>query len=121
MKAVFVVLLLLLLASLSACDPGNQPPQDTARWLLAQRHELDQYDCLDALWTRESSWNLHATNPTSGAYGIPQSLPANKMAEAGPDYLNSQWTQVKWGLDYLDAVYGGPCGGLAHSNATGWY
>jgi len=42
-----------------------------------------QWRCLKVLWVRESGWRVHATNPSSGAYGIPQSLPATKMAAAG--------------------------------------
>ncbi|HET6727921.1 MAG TPA: hypothetical protein VFG96_00790, partial [Jiangellaceae bacterium] len=35
----------------------------------------DQFGCLDSLWTRESNWDHRAENPSSGAFGIPQSLP----------------------------------------------
>ena len=41
-----------------------------------------QWTCLNWLWTRESNWETTATNPQSGAYGIPQSLPPGKMAAA---------------------------------------
>ena len=34
-----------------------------------------QFRYLDKLWMRESSWNRYATNPWSGAYGIPQAVP----------------------------------------------
>ena len=40
--------------------------------------------CLDELWIRESGFRAAALNPQSGAYGIPQALPASKMAAAGP-------------------------------------
>ena len=44
-----------------------------------------QFNALNELWTRESGWNPLAKNASSGAYGIPQSLPASKMASAGAD------------------------------------
>ena len=44
------------------------------------------FECLVKLWNRESGWRVTATNRSSGAYGIPQSLPASKMASAGSDY-----------------------------------
>jgi hypothetical protein len=80
-----------------------------------------QFSCLDYLWTRESGWNPYATNPTSGAYGIPQALPSSKMATAGADWQTNPATQIRWGLGYIKATYGSPCGAWAHETAYGWY
>ena len=80
-----------------------------------------QWTCLDRLWRRESHWNHHARNHRSGAYGIPQALPAGKMASAGTDWRTSPVTQIKWGLDYIGRRYGTPCAALGHSSAWGWY
>lgn len=81
-----------------------------------------QFACLDELWNRESGWNTYASNPSSGAYGIPQALPGDKMAVAGADWQTDADTQVRWGvLDYIDPVYGSPCGAWAHEQAQGWY
>lgn len=68
----------------------------------------DQMDSLVQLWTGESDWNEYAENPSSGAYGIPQSLPAEKLAEAGSDWRTNAATQIKWGLGYIRDVYGSP-------------
>lgn len=81
----------------------------------------DQWTCLDSLWYRESRWSLTATNPTSGAYGIPQSLPASKMATAGSDYLTNAATQISWGLKYIKDRYVTPCGAWNQSESVGWY
>lgn len=80
-----------------------------------------QYRCLDRLWTRESGWNHRARNPGSGAYGIPQALPAEKMADAGPDWRTNATTQIKWGLDYIRGRYGSPCAAWGHLASAGWY
>jgi hypothetical protein len=80
-----------------------------------------QFSCLDKLFTRESGWNTYATNPSSGAYGIPQALPASKMASAGADWKTNPFTQVRWGLNYIANRYGSPCGAWAHSQSVGWY
>jgi hypothetical protein len=80
-----------------------------------------QFTCLLALWTQESGWNTFASNPTSGAYGIPQALPGSKMASAGADWQTNPATQITWGLQYLKSVYGSPCAGWAHEQAAGWY
>ncbi|MEJ5946258.1 hypothetical protein WDZ17_13245 [Pseudokineococcus basanitobsidens] len=81
----------------------------------------EQMSCLDQLWTKESSWQWDADNPTSSAYGIPQALPGEKMAEAGADWETNPVTQIRWGLDYIDASYGTPCSAWSHSQATDWY
>ena len=78
-------------------------------------------ECLDELWTRESNFETGATNPQSGAYGIPQSLPAAKMAAAGADWQTNPATQVRWGLGYIAATYGSPCAAWSHEEAAGWY
>lgn len=80
-----------------------------------------QFTCLDRLWTRESSWNHRARNPSSGAYGIPQALPGEKMASAGPDWRTNALTQIRWGLDYIRDRYGSPCAAWGHTAVTGWY
>lgn len=81
----------------------------------------DQYSCLVKLWERESNWRYSARNSSSGAYGIPQSLPASKMATEGADYLTNPETQIRWGVKYIKGRYGAPCGALAHSDKLGWY
>lgn len=80
-----------------------------------------QLPYLIALWNQESGWRWNATNPTSGAYGIPQALPASKMAAAGPDWRTNPITQIRWGLAYIRSVYGTPAAAEAHENAVHWY
>ena len=81
----------------------------------------DDFGCLVALWNRESGWRVNAHNAGSGAYGIPQSLPGNKMASAGADWETNPATQIRWGLDYLKNRYGTPCGAWEHSEQVNWY
>lgn len=68
-----------------------------------------EWQCLVTLWDHESGWNYQATNPSSGAYGIPQALPGSKMATAGQDWEKNAATQIKWGLNYIHERYGTPC------------
>ena len=79
------------------------------------------FDCLVKLWNRESGWNPNAHNKSSGAHGIPQSLPASKMASEGSDYYTNGETQIRWGLKYIAGRYGSPANAWAHSQQTGWY
>ena len=89
--------------------------------MLAAGFGEDQWGCLYNLWMRESGWRTTAGNVSSGAYGIPQSLPASKMAAFGDDYLNNPRTQIAWGLSYIKGRYGTPCGGWSAFQAKGWY
>lgn len=76
---------------------------------------------MEKLWTKESSWRWDAENASSGAYGIPQSLPGDKMASAGDDWKDNATTQIKWGLGYIKDRYGTPKAAWSHSQSTGWY
>jgi hypothetical protein len=80
-----------------------------------------QFKCLETLWFRESNWNHKATNPTSGAYGIPQSLPGRKMATFGDDWKTNPVTQIKWGANYIEKRYDTPCDALDFFYDRNWY
>ncbi|MFJ4294518.1 coiled-coil domain-containing protein [Curtobacterium sp. NPDC089689] len=83
----------------------------------------DQMGCLVSLWTQESGWRANALNVSSGAYGIPQALPADKMAVAGADWRTNAATQINWGLAYIHDAYGSPCGAWNHEMSVNphWY
>jgi hypothetical protein len=84
---------------------------------------LDQMPCLVNMWNKESGWNEHASNPSSGAYGIPQALPGSKMGVYGSDWQDNPATQIKWGLDYIKNRYTTPCNAwsLWQSRSPHWY
>jgi hypothetical protein len=97
-------------------------PRQIAKGMLHSFHwSLAQYKYLNWLWERESSWNVHASNPFSGAYGIPQAVPGAKMASAGPAWRTDAATQIRWGLRYIRAVYGSPQRAWDHEVSVGWY
>jgi hypothetical protein len=102
--------------------PLTGSPQTVAHAMVLRRGWSEsEWNCLNTLWTRESGWNTYATNSSSGAYGIPQALPATKMASAGADYRTNPVTQITWGLGYIATTYGTPCAALSHSSSTGYY
>ncbi len=101
-------------------DPGTAQAIAYAM-LQARGWGDDEYSCLVALWDRESHWNIYAFNESSGAYGIPQALPGEKMAAAGSDWQTNPATQITWGLSYISGRYDTPCGAWAHSEEKGWY
>jgi hypothetical protein len=101
--------------------PPPTPREIAASLLGSYGWDSGQFSCLDALWVRESDWNPYAQNSSSGAYGIPQALPGSKMASSGSDWATNPETQIKWGLSYIRASYGSPCGAWYHSESYGWY
>ena len=101
--------------------PSGSPQQVATAMLADFGWPLSEFGCLNELWVRESGWNPSATNPYSGAYGIPQALPGAKMASAGADWATNAATQIKWGLGYIKATYGSPCAAWSHETAYGWY
>lgn len=81
----------------------------------------NDWDCLVKLWNRESRWLWYAENASSGAYGIPQSRPADKMAAFGANYRDDAAVQIDWGLWYIAQTYGSPSKAWQHSEQIGWY
>jgi hypothetical protein len=101
---------------------AKRDPRSAARIMAAERGwDTTQFNCLNRLWNRESQWNYRASNPSSGAYGIPQALPGRKMISAGSDWRTNPVTQIKWGLNYIADRYATPCGAWNHSESVGWY
>lgn len=101
-------------------DPGSA--QELGKQLAAERGwGDDQFACLLQLWNKESGWRVNAENRSSGAYGIPQSLPGSKMASVGADWRTNPATQITWGLNYIAGRYSTPCGAWSASQAKGWY
>ena len=105
----------------TSCNQYSGSRQIGCTLMLAAGFKIDQFPCLDNLWKKESGWNYRASNRSSGAYGIPQALPGNKMAKFGSDWQTNPATQIKWGLDYIEGRYGTPCAAWSHSQSTGWY
>ena len=106
---------------LPATPTGSSPAaaQAYAKNSLASYGLLSsQFQDLVRLWNQESGWNFRATNPDSGAYGIPQALPASKL----PGGTSSTMVQqIQWGLAYIKQRYGSIAAAWAHEQHFGWY
>lgn len=116
----------LRVGTMTAPPPSAPVDPGTARaialeMVLARGWGEDQFSCLDALWSKESGWNVTAENRSSGAYGIPQALPGSKMGSVADDWRTNATTQITWGLGYIGNRYGTPCAAWAHSQARNWY
>ena len=112
-------------AAAAALAQANTPDgaRATARDLAASKYGWNdsQFQCLNQLWQKESGWSYTAYNASSGATGIPQSLPGSKMATAGSDWQTNAATQISWGLDSIARGYGSPCSAWSHSQSMNWY
>jgi hypothetical protein len=104
-------------------QPGVTDPKEMARQILKNKFNYgsNQFECFDNIIMRESKWRIDATNPSSGAYGIPQALPGSKMASEGSDWRTNPATQIIWGIKYMEDRYGSPCAAWSFKSAKGWY
>ncbi|MFH9350678.1 transglycosylase SLT domain-containing protein [Kitasatospora sp. NPDC017646] len=91
------------------------------RALAAKMVPANQLASFSQIISHESGWNVTATNPSSGSYGLGQALPASKMASAGPDWRTNPATQIKWALNYMNTRYGSPNAAWAFWQTHHWY
>lgn len=110
-------------ASRSAGDFPIQSAYSVAeiQSMAAQMVPSGQFQCFSNIVDHESSWNYHAVNASSGAYGLFQALPASKYSSAGSDWQTNPATQIKWGLNYMNSRYGSPCAAWSFWSANHWY
>ncbi|GHE24590.1 transglycosylase SLT domain-containing protein [Kitasatospora indigofera] len=100
---------------------GATTPASSAKALAAQIVPANQLASFNQIVAHESSWNVTATNASSGAYGLVQALPGSKMASAGADWKTNPATQIKWGLNYMNERYGSPNAAWAFWQTHHWY
>lgn len=105
---------LALVSSISASVEMARTPigaKQVAEMILTQEYGFNesQFECLNSLWTKESHWNYKAHNYRSGAHGIAQALPAEKMSVVGTDWRTNPVTQIRWGIRYITMRYDTPC------------
>ena len=98
-------------ASAGAVSPASSAPTfnpsgSKADWMRAAGISDADFGYVDYIISHESGWNYHAVNRSSGAYGLPQSLPAGKLASAGADWRDNPVTQLRWAHNYAVGRYG---------------
>jgi len=114
----------------SQCLPSN--PRDLGKYLAAKRYGWTgyQWEALDAIIMRESSWNPcrhypsttdcgYGPFPYGGGYacGIPQANPCSKLIGTSRELGNvSAYEQIIWTLDYIRGRYGSPAAALANGS-----
>jgi len=117
---------LALVSSISASVEMARTPdgaKQVAEIILTEEYGFgeSQFACLDSLWTRESHWNYKAHNYRSGAHGIAQALPAEKMSVVGTDWRTNPVTQIRWGIRYITMRYDTPCKAWSFFKSRNYY
>lgn len=108
-------------------SPYRKGSKSYSKWYAKQYMDVrygwgaGQYQSLVKLWTKESNWSHKSHNGSSGAHGIPQSLPGSKMASQGKDWRTNPETQIRWGLGYIKGRYGSPNAAWNHFRSHNWY
>ncbi|MGW2252860.1 aggregation-promoting factor C-terminal-like domain-containing protein [Kitasatospora sp. NPDC001660] len=105
----------------ATADAATAASPKTVKAIAARIVPANQLASFSQIIFHESSWNVTATNPSSGAYGLGQALPASKMASAGADWRTNPTTQIKWALNYMNTRYGSPNAAWAFWQTHHWY
>lgn len=105
-------------------DSNSTSPKPTGshkHWMEQAGIPKSWYEDLNWIINHESGWRVNATNPGSGAYGLPQSLPGNKMASAGKDWKTNPITQLKWMYSYVKGRYSNASNAKHFWQTHNWY
>lgn len=105
-------------------DFNSTSPKPTGshkHWMEQAGIPKSWYEDLNWIINHESGWRVNATNPSSGAYGLGQALPGNKMASAGKDWKTNAITQLKWVKSYIKGRYGNAANAKRFWQAHNWY
>lgn len=113
-------------AQQAPAQPAQQAPAPSysggsPKAIAQSMMSASEFTCFDYIISRESGWNVRATNPSSGAYGLAQALPGSKMSTHGSDWATNPATQISWAIDYMKGRYGSICGAYNFWTANHWY
>ena len=104
---------------------GTVPAGEMQQWahdyLLSNGYTEADFTATVYIITHESGWSVTATNPSSGAYGLPQALPGSKMVSEGADWATNYQTQLKWFWGYCAQRYGSIQGAYSYWLANHCY
>ena len=82
------------------------------QWAFIQLNDVNEFNCIDELYYKESRWNPKAKNGSH--YGIPQGRSKYLQRVNG-------YKQVDWGIKYNQVRYGSMCKALEHYKTKGWH
>lgn len=89
-------------------------------WVIiagVRKFGVKHIEALTNIVFHESSFDPNATNPSSGACGLFQAYPCQKMQCSMGDYE----CQINWGLNYIAKRYTDPSNAWEFWKQNGWY
>lgn len=101
---------------------GSGPVRDQVKG-VARKYGWDigtEWNALERLVQKESSWNPFAQNPISSAYGLFQFLNAT-WGQYGGQKTDNPGLQAEYGLRYISDRYQTPYKALAFHDRNNWY
>ena len=100
---------------------GGHVSGSHSHWLKQAGFKPSEINAANWLVSKESGWRTNATNPSSGAYGLAQALPASKYNSQGSDWRNNPLTQLKWMAKYVHGRYGSAQAAKRFHLSHNWY
>jgi len=109
-----IALVIVNLCFVKTNSVANDKTNHYRQWAFIQLNNLEEFDCLDYLYYRESRWNPKAVSPSGNHFGIPQGK-SQWLKTATP------YQQINWGIKYNKSRYGSMCKALEHYKLKGWH
>lgn len=109
-KYVILIIAILLLIPINTYAVSKKTIKSYTKTYMLKKYKWDnsQFKALNKIIIHESNWNYKSVNKYSGACGLFQAYPCNKMKKYGKDYKTNYKVQVKWGLNYIKKRYKTP-------------
>jgi hypothetical protein len=95
----------------------SRPTGTKTDWMAAAGIPQSDWQYVDFIVSKESSWNPNAVNPSSGACSLAQALPCSKIPGNWRDPVNA----LRWQHGYVRARYGSYAGAYAFWLKNSWY
>lgn len=105
----------------SVTEDERQTNREIAETLVVDFYGATQWPHFDKIVKVESNYNHRAKNKQTGACGLPQAHPCDKLPSFGSDEAIAIEAQVLWTIFYINELYGTPAKAAEHLNRMGWY
>lgn len=106
---------------ISSQNPTGSHRELGRQMAYAAGYSVADFECLDNIINRESSWYIVANQGGSSAFGIPQAMLSVHRDINNPTWKSSPTLQIQWLLSYVKGRYGSACSAWAYKSRVGWY
>lgn len=102
--------------AVAAAPPHYTGGGSPAEWMAAAGIPESEWGYVDAIISRESGWNPNATNSSSGACGLAQAYPCEKLPNAYDPVVS-----LVWANGYANGRYGSWAQAYAFWQENHWW